>query len=97
VKPISKEVKPSDEWWCETCGTKPDEPMSRPDMLKHLQERHEIDTKNLKGKREMLMHLGGDTWFSYQWAFTFDTLKGEVKLTNSTTQPRAKDDMMRFL
>jgi len=88
------EVEPKDVWWCETCKTK--EELSRDEMMEHLRSEHGLDTKNLTGTRSMVMHMDGDTWFSYVWSWKFETEKGEVFLRNETLQPRAMDDMMRY-
>lgn len=87
-KTKSREVKPSDVWWCETC--KDNKEMSFDEMKAHMKDKHNIT--ELKGKRETLMHMDGDTWFSWQFKVTI----GNVVLTNSTCQPRARDDIMRY-
>lgn len=37
------------------------------DFMKRLKEVHGIDTKTMKGTREMIMHMDGDTWFDWQY------------------------------
>lgn len=88
MKKRSKEVEPTNEWWCQTCNTK--EPMNHEGMIEHLKTVHALDTKGLKGKKSMLMHMDGDTWFSYQWEWTLGEGDKAVKMLQATTQPRAK-------
>ena len=89
----SKEVKPSSAWWCETCNSAE---MKHPEMIAHLQEKHGLNTTGLECRKEMLMHMDGDTWFSYKWKITVKNNDEEIIMTNETMQPRRKDDMMRF-
>lgn len=88
----SKEVKPSNEWWCNTCKTPS---MTQAEAVNHLQVVHGVETKGLKVSKRMLMHMDGDTWFSSQYEVTIPCEVGEIKMTHSTMTPRAKDDMMR--
>lgn len=39
------------------------------DFMKRLKEVHDIDPATTKGTKKMLMHMDGDTWFSwdYEW------------------------------
>ncbi len=82
-------IKASNVFCCETCESKP--VLESPyDVQKHLKEVHGLT--EFKGKRQMLMHLDCEDSFhsTYEWEI------GSVKLTQSTTTPRAKDDPMRF-
>lgn len=90
----SKEVEPVNSFWCETCGAQTE--MSHPEAMDHLRTVHGLDTKGLKGKKSMQMHMDGDTWFSYVWMWTIETPDGELKLRNETISPRAKNDPMRY-
>lgn len=65
-------------------------------MLEHLKEKHGLEIKGLKCSKKMLMHMDGDTWFSSQYEVTVQAPDGEIKMTNSTVNLRAKDDMMRY-
>lgn len=94
MKTKSKEVVASNAWWCETCGAK--EEMTHPEMIAHLKETHGLESKGLKCRRQMLMHVDGDTWFTSQYLVTIETPGGELKLTNSTMNPRESDDPMRY-
>ena len=89
----SKEVTPHNLWGCEDCKMGP---LEHKEMLAHLETAHGVDTKGLKGKRSMIMHMDGDTWFKWQWAWEIESPTGIVKLTNETLSRRAKDDMMRY-
>lgn len=90
-----KEVKASSTWGCVTCDDGKDE-MTHEQMLSHLAEAHGLETKGLKCSRKMMMHMDGATWFSSQYEVTIENEKDNVVLVNSTMNPRAKDDMMRF-
>ena len=95
-KDKSGEVKPENNWWCQTCQQT--EPMTVDEMKVHIKEKHGYDPTNFKGWRSMLMHTDGDTWFSYQWQWTLNhpETKEPIVLTQYTLSPRAKDDMMRY-
>lgn len=56
---------------CATCKA---EGMTHADMLKHLETVHEIDTKNLKGTRQVLMHADAKEYYlwTYKWTFECD-------------------------
>jgi hypothetical protein len=94
MKKQSKEVKASSVWSCVTCDAK--EEMTQEQMLAHLKDAHALETKGLKCSRRMVMHMDGDTWFSSQYEVTIYADKGDISLVNSTMNPRAKDDMMRY-
>ena len=87
------EVIPENKWWCETCKS-PE--MTFDEMKAHLTTAHGCDVAKTKCRKQMVMHMDGDTWYSYQWDVTAETPTGEIKLTNSTVSPRAEDDMMRY-
>jgi len=92
-KQKSKEVEPYNHWFCDDCKT---EALTHAEMIKHLSEKHSCETKGLKGKRSMLMHMDGDTWCAWQYAWEIKSPNGVVKLQNHTRNRRAKDDMMRY-
>ncbi len=93
MKTKQKEVEKSSTWWCETCKS---EEMTFDQMKAHIKEKHGLETAGLKAKKSMLSHVDGDTWFSYTWELLIESSAGQIKLTNATMSPRAKDDPMRF-
>lgn len=64
------------------------EEMTHAQAMEHLRDKHELDTKGLKCRKQMLMHMDGDTWFTSNYEVTIETPAGELKLTNSVTLPR---------
>jgi hypothetical protein len=44
----------------------------------------------------MISHVDGDTWFSWNWRWTFQSSKGAVVMEQYTVDRRADDDMMRY-
>lgn len=66
-KKPKEEVKPYNVWTDESA---PGEVFEHADFMKRLVEVHGIDPKATKGQRRMMMHMDGDTWFSYQWEWT---------------------------
>lgn len=86
----SKEVEPSNTWKCCSCS---EAEFQHAEMMMHLKDVHGIDPKTAKGNRRMLMHMDGDTWFSWQYEWTI----GDIKAIQHTISPRSKDDMMRYI
>lgn len=66
--------------------------MDLKDFKEHLSSVHKLNPAQLKGKKQMLMHMDGDYWFSWNWQWELET---GLKFTQYTMQVRAKDDMMR--
>lgn len=94
TNPKSKEVKPVNAWWCETCQS---QQMTHAEMIEHLKSKHGLETGGLKCQKRMLMHLDGDTWFSSKYEVKIVADRGQIiKLTNEVVAPRAADDMMRY-
>lgn len=77
-------------WICPNCEGSPE--FDHEAMMKHLKDAHQIDPKSTKGKKSMLMHLDGDTWFS--WDFEWEI--GGLKFNQHTCNKRSQDDMMRW-
>lgn len=85
-------IKPVNAWWCETCGSKE---MTHSEMMEHLRSAHHLETKGLKCKRTMTLHLDCADCYSSQYEVTIPVEPDqEIKLTNSTTNPREKNDPM---
>lgn len=78
-------TKPYNVWFDETA---PGEEFTHEQFLARLQSVHGIDPKATKGKRSMVCHMDGDTWFSYVWEWE---IAGK-KFTNSTRQNRSPED-----
>jgi hypothetical protein len=72
-------------WKCLSCKDEPE--FEHDGMMKHLKETHGIDPKTTKGTKKMLMHMDGDTWFSwdYEWEI------GDVKAHQHTCQQRSAE------
>jgi hypothetical protein len=75
------DVTPYNIW---TDPSAPDAEFSHADFLKRLKEVHGIDPATTKGTRRMVMHMDGDTWFSYVWEWEI----GGKKFTQATRQLR---------
>lgn len=60
----------------------------------HLFEVHNLKSDQLKGKKQMMMHMDGQQWFSSQYEWALET---GLKFYEFTKMARAKDDMMRFM
>lgn len=58
----------------------------------HLFAVHNLKSDQLKGKKQMTLHMDGEQWFSstYQW-----TLETGLEFTQSITMARERGDMMR--
>lgn len=73
-------------WKCLSCGGNPE--FEHDAMMSHLKDVHNIDPKTSKGKKSMIMHMDGDTWFS--WDYEWD-ING-VKAHQHTCQKRSAED-----
>lgn len=80
-----KRIVPVNQFTC--CG----QVMEFAEFKKHIADVHKLQPDQMKGKKSMLMHMDGDTWFSYQWQWE---LEGGLKFTQYTEQARSKDSMM---
>lgn len=58
----------------------------------HLFTVHNLKADQLKGRKQMTMHMDGEQWYSsvYDW-----TLEVGLKFTQSITMARDKGDLMR--
>lgn len=81
-------VKASNVWKCLACDKQPE--FEHKQMMEHLRSAHQIDTKNTKGNRSMLMHMDGADWFSCQWEWEINGMK----FIQKTVSPRGKSDPM---
>jgi hypothetical protein len=80
--------KTQNSWWCDTCSDS--QKMTHSEMLEHLKNAHGLETKGLKCKKSMLMHLDGSDFYSSTWQVTIVPLSGsEIKMTNATCNPRS--------
>ncbi len=60
-------------WKCLECEDQPE--FEHADMMKHLQEVHQIDLKTAKGTRQMVMHLDGSNWYQSDYKIEIDGKK----------------------
>lgn len=72
-------------WICPNCKDDPE--FEHDAMMEHLKTVHNIDTKT-KGTKRVLMHLDGDTWFSWDYEWEINGLK----FNQHTCQKRSKED-----
>jgi hypothetical protein len=54
-------------------------------MKQHLMDVHKLDTKNMQGVREMLMHIDGADFYIWKWQWTLDS---GVKFLQETCSKR---------
>lgn len=59
----------------------------------HLFSIHGLKSDQLQGKKQMMMHMDGAQWYSYNYEWT---LNSGLKFNQFTKQARAKDDPMRY-
>lgn len=59
----------------------------------HLSEVHKLLPEQMKGKKQMLMHMDGDYWFAYEYVWELET---GLKFGQYTKMVRADDDLMRY-
>lgn len=82
-KPVCRS---SNRWVCVTCNSKS---MTQNKMKSHLDSDHGI-SGDLKGSRQMLIHIDGRDFFASDYNWVFETNKGEVNAVQKTVTPRAK-------
>lgn len=83
------------EFWCSNCDPKGEsDPMSATQVKAHLLEKHKIDS--MQARRQGVQFLDGADFYSnvFTWTFPAPDL-GEVKLTEVSSGPRGKHDLMR--
>lgn len=71
--------------------------MTHAQAMEHLRDKHGLETNGLKCRKQMVMHMDGDTWFSWVYDVFIGEGESEIKMTNKTITPRAKDGMMRYV
>lgn len=59
-------------WVCPNCEGNPE--FEHDAVMQHFKEVHGIDSK-AKGKKSMLCHMDGDTWFSWDYEWEINGLK----------------------
>ena len=62
--------------------------MTHPQMLEHIRKVHSVETKGLKARKRMTFHLDCADSYTSGWDVTIEIPNGEIKLTNSTWNPR---------
>lgn len=74
-----------------TCGCGMADDLIHADFIKHLSEVHHLETKDLKGKKEIIMHIDGDKFYSstYKW-----TLENGLEFTEFFESTRSKKGRM---
>ncbi len=60
-------------WKCLECKGEPE--FEHADMMKHMQDVHQIDTKNAKGTKQMSMHLDGRDWYQTNYNVEINGMK----------------------
>jgi hypothetical protein len=76
-------------WTCPNCEGHPEIPQNH--FVNHLKEKHGIT--DAKGKRSMISHLDGDTWFAwnYEWEI------GGLKFFQSTCDKRSPESAAMWM
>ena len=82
---------PVNNFLCTTC--KNSEVMNFKEFKDHLLTVHKLNSDQMKGTKQMVMHLDAAQWFSYSYEWT---LESGLKFNQFTQHARSKDDMMRF-
>ncbi len=86
AKKKKEQIRPYNSWWCVNCATS--EEMTLDQYMAHLRDIHNVDTNGLKCRKSMLMHLDGDTWFSWKYDVTVLADGQELKAINETRDLR---------
>lgn len=79
------DVKPYNVW---TDPTAPDQVFEHAEMMKRLKEVHGIDPATTKGKKQMVWHIDGTTWFDWRWDWEI----GGKTFQQSTRTMRSGED-----
>lgn len=76
---------------CDECKDK--DAVGFEEFKHHLFQSHKLKHDQLKGKKQMMMHMDGTQWHSstYKW-----TLETGLEFTQFTKHARSLDDPMRF-
>lgn len=85
TKPEKEQRRFGSFWVCPNCEGHPE--FEHKKAMEHMQKVHDIG-KGEKGTRSMLMHVDGDTWFS--WKYEWE-IKG-LKFLQTTCTKRVGDD-----
>lgn len=67
---LAKAKKEYNLYKCLSCESQPT--FDHSNMMKHLTEKHGINTKNKKGKREPIMHMDGIDFYIWHYKWTVD-------------------------
>ncbi len=79
-----------------TCGhpdCKKNDSMVFEEFKHHLFKDHNLKADQLKGKKQLKMHMDGEQWYSYNYEWTLDS---GLTFYQFTKQARALNDPMRF-
>ena len=81
---------PVNNFCCGVCAKK--DVMNLSEFKNHLLEVHNLQSDQIKGKKQMVMHMDGTYWYSsnYEWE-----LENGLKFSQFTKNARRKDDFMR--
>ena len=77
-------------WICPNCEGRPE--FGHEAMMSHLKVAHQIDASKTKGTRRSIMHMDGDTWFS--WSYEWE-IAGK-KFIQNTCQKRSGEDALMW-
>lgn len=69
------------------------EPMGFEEFKHHLFNAHKLKHDQLKGKKQMMMHMDGNQWYSFNYKWT---LEAGLEFSQFTKYARDKDDPMRY-
>lgn len=78
-------------WICPNCEGNPE--FEHDAMMTHFKEVHALDPKTTKGKKSMLCHVDGDTWFC--WAYEWEI--GGLKFHQHTCSKRSPEDAANWM
>jgi len=98
MKPTKKRkapVKRENNYWCETCGV--DTKMDFETTKEHLLTVHGINSATADFKTINTLHIDGQDYYGNNRVLTVLDPKGTpITLSNSTINPRSKNDLMRY-
>lgn len=73
-----------------TCSCDESKTFERTEFLKHLGEVHGIKKENVKGRKEMLMHMDGPKFYSSTYAWTLENGFKFTEFFESTRNRKTK-------
>ncbi len=85
MKPSTKPLNHTREFWCDTCGKDlPGQPMRGQQLMAHLKSAHGFDGE-FTGTKKGIAFIDGEGYYSntYEWS-----LPGGVKVTEVAKGPR---------